>query len=341
MAYPTSTTIRSYGGAVPPTYITTDVPNSYIVNQSITVASLAGWYEISATGQTTTNPLGTSGPFVIILNPGEINEEHILCSSLNMSTSTIAVWTDGTNNGRGYDGNIISAHYHQTTQNKTNDVFHGASATESLQFNEGVIYAVNTANSALSYVQGFVGLQGPQGIQGTQGYQGYQGAQGFQGSQGVQGATPTTYVSTFSGDGTGLLPSTATSGAVALSGTLNVANGGTGVTTSTGTGSTVLSTSPTLVTPALGAATATSLAATGEVSGTDLKATGLTGATAGNTRIVGSTTSGSPTSGTFAVGDVSAETKVTDLSAFVKASDYSATLTAVDYIGVFSGTSSL
>jgi hypothetical protein len=37
-----------------------------------------------------------------------------------------------------------------------------------------------------------------------------------------------------------------------ITGTLPVANGGTGVTTSTGTGATVLSTSPTLVTPALG-----------------------------------------------------------------------------------------
>lgn len=42
-------------------------------------------------------------------------------------------------------------------------------------------------------------------------------------------------------------------------GTLSVARGGTGVTTSTGTGSVVLSTSPTLVTPVLGAATATSI----------------------------------------------------------------------------------
>jgi hypothetical protein len=41
-----------------------------------------------------------------------------------------------------------------------------------------------------------------------------------------------------------------------LTGVLAVANGGTGVTTSTGTGNTVLSTSPTLVTPALGTPTA-------------------------------------------------------------------------------------
>lgn len=42
-------------------------------------------------------------------------------------------------------------------------------------------------------------------------------------------------------------------------GTLSVARGGTGVTTSTGAGSTVLSNTPTLVTPVLGVATATSI----------------------------------------------------------------------------------
>jgi hypothetical protein len=49
-----------------------------------------------------------------------------------------------------------------------------------------------------------------------------------------------------------------------MSGTLAVANGGTGVTTSTGSGSVVLSNSPTLVTPALGTpSSATSTNATG------------------------------------------------------------------------------
>ena len=45
------------------------------------------------------------------------------------------------------------------------------------------------------------------------------------------------------------------SGTITLAGTLAVANGGTGVTTSTGTGSVVLSTSPSLVTPLLGTPT--------------------------------------------------------------------------------------
>jgi hypothetical protein len=52
-----------------------------------------------------------------------------------------------------------------------------------------------------------------------------------------------------------------------VSGTLPVANGGTGVTSSTGSGNTVLSTSPTLTTPVIGAATGTSLVATAGVTG--------------------------------------------------------------------------
>jgi hypothetical protein len=66
-------------------------------------------------------------------------------------------------------------------------------------------------------------------------------------------------VTSFSAGTTGLTPSTATTGAVTLAGTLAVANGGTGVTTSTGSGSNVLSTSPTLVTPVLGTPTSATL----------------------------------------------------------------------------------
>lgn len=66
-------------------------------------------------------------------------------------------------------------------------------------------------------------------------------------------------VTSFSAGTTGLTPSTATTGAITLAGTLAVANGGTGVTTSTGSGNNVLSTSPTLVTPLLGTPTSGTL----------------------------------------------------------------------------------
>ncbi len=54
-------------------------------------------------------------------------------------------------------------------------------------------------------------------------------------------------VTTWAGGTTGLTPAGATSGAVSLAGTLAVANGGTGGTTSTGTGAVVLATNPALV----------------------------------------------------------------------------------------------
>lgn len=81
-------------------------------------------------------------------------------------------------------------------------------------------------------------------------------------------ATSTGGVSSFSGGTTGLTPSGVTTGAIALAGTLAVANGGTGVTTSTGTGSTVLSDAPTLT----GTALATNLTASGVVTGASVTA---------------------------------------------------------------------
>jgi len=59
--------------------------------------------------------------------------------------------------------------------------------------------------------------------------------------------------------GTGTSSTTFTNLTTNVTGTLPVANGGTGVTASTGTTAVVLSTSPTLVTPVLGVATATSV----------------------------------------------------------------------------------
>ena len=72
-------------------------------------------------------------------------------------------------------------------------------------------------------------------------------------STGVTGTLP------IANGGTGTTSTTFTNLTTNVTGTLPVANGGTGVTASTGTTAVVLSTSPTLVTPVLGVATATSV----------------------------------------------------------------------------------
>jgi hypothetical protein len=100
-----------------------------------------------------------------------------------------------------------------------------------------------------------------------------------------------------------------------VTGTLAVANGGTGVTTSTGTGAVVLSTSPTLVTPLLGTPTSgvatnlTGLPLTTGVTGTLPVANGGTGVTtstgSGNTVLSTSPTLVTPVLGTPSSGTLS------------------------------------
>ena len=144
-------------------------------------------------------------------------------------------------------------------------------------------------------------------------------------------ATLPTNVSSFSAGTTGFTPNTATTGAATLSGTLNIANGGTGITSFgtgvqtalgqnvTGSGGIVLATSPTLVTPTLGVASATSInkvTITTPATGSTLTlADGSTLATSGAFSLTLTTTATTnvtlPTSGTLV------NTAVTTLSSLV------------------------
>ena len=144
MAYPTYTTPRSIAGAATPTYLVSALASGYSAGQSFIVANTTGWYEVSLSGTATTNPLGTSGVFTLVVDYGSATEEKILCASGSIPIDVnvpIFVWTDGTYNGRGWDGTTSVAH---ATGSGTNpNVFLVRTAVDDLQFNTSAATLTN------------------------------------------------------------------------------------------------------------------------------------------------------------------------------------------------------
>jgi len=136
MALPDSSVIRSYPGGAAPTYLSASLNYAFASGQTITVANTTGWYEVSAGGYNTTNPLGTSGPFTLVVDYGLGSEEKILCASGAISlgvNTTIFVYNVSGTNGRGYDGTTATSH--SVGSSSDYNVFPVATAIEQAQFN--------------------------------------------------------------------------------------------------------------------------------------------------------------------------------------------------------------
>ena len=146
MAFPDRTTVYSIAGAASPAYLTSSLSGSYTPGQTFTVNAATDWYEITTSGTVSSNPLGTSGPFVLTVNYGTNTEEKILCSAVNVATGVVTVWTDGTNNGRGYDATPIYAH--SAGNSSSYNVFPVLSAAQVLQFNKAISTAIISGTTA-------------------------------------------------------------------------------------------------------------------------------------------------------------------------------------------------
>lgn len=130
MALP-SDVIRSYGGGAVQAQLIEDMQ---VGDTSFGITTTVGWVENG-----TSNPLGTSGPFVVLIDRGTDTVEKILCSAVNLTTGVVTVWTSG-GSGRGYDGTTAQAHVPNGSPSGVQTCWSSIEATE--------------ANAAVNYLLG-------------------------------------------------------------------------------------------------------------------------------------------------------------------------------------------
>jgi hypothetical protein len=92
--------LRSYGGGAVVAQLVQEIGPSDI---SFTITPTTGWTEADG------NPLGTVGPFTVVIDRFTTSVEKILCTSINLVTGVVQVETSG-GSGRGYDRTVPQAH---------------------------------------------------------------------------------------------------------------------------------------------------------------------------------------------------------------------------------------
>jgi hypothetical protein len=226
-----------------------------------TATSTSGTYYLTFVSSSAT---GTFSPLVfsqIMCNPnvGLIDVNNIKITSRNQGGSQVSLLA------RDSAGNVIDGVMTQTASSSNTDFpvgFIQSSGT-------GLFTPLNETSGAFTFNPSTLNLKTSK-LQITSvptGTQSFLLAVDSAGNV-IQG-TSAGGVTSFSAGSTGFLPNSATTGAITLSGNLNVANGGTGATTTTGTaGANVLSVSPALTgtptAPTAGAGTNTTQIATTE-----------------------------------------------------------------------------
>lgn len=216
---------------------------------NIAGGSAGGLAYNSGLGSTTFLALGTTN---YVLTAGATAPQYVAQSSLAVGSATTASSATTATTATNIAGGAAGTTFYNT----------GSGATSALAI--GTVNQINVVNSGAT-APTWLSLSGllDNTMSSTQGAILYRNASGWVAlPPGSSGSVLTTFatgvnpswsaisaVSTISFGTTGLTPNTATSGAVTVSGTLAVANGGTGTTTSTGSGSTVLNSAPALTNP--------------------------------------------------------------------------------------------
>lgn len=132
--------LSSYSGDAVATDLASPILGSS--DPSFTIINASTWVETH--GPNAGQPLGTSGPFVLVTDAELSSEEHILCSAVNTSTGLVTVYNVGGFFGRGFDGTNAVAH---STSSGTGYVYPIFSSWDAYQANAAAA-AIGKATTA-------------------------------------------------------------------------------------------------------------------------------------------------------------------------------------------------
>ena len=132
---------RSYGGEAGVAQLVNGIGAS---DTTFTISPTTGWIE--TVGSNIGSPLGTSGPFTVVIDRFTAQVEKILCSAINTSTGVVTVYTSTGFTGRGYDGTTPQAHVPNGSTAGVQTCF---SAVEAEEANQAVLYGPGGGGSLI------------------------------------------------------------------------------------------------------------------------------------------------------------------------------------------------
>jgi hypothetical protein len=122
--------VRSYGGGADVGQLSEEMGANDL---TFAFAPDTGWTE--TWGANIGSPLGTSGPFTVVIDRFTGTVEKILCSAVNLTTGVVTVYNSGGFSGRGYDGTTAQGH---VPNGSTSGVQTCWSAAEAFEANQAV-----------------------------------------------------------------------------------------------------------------------------------------------------------------------------------------------------------
>ena len=124
--------LRSYGGGAEPAQLTAPMQPT---DMSFTIIPTTGWV------QNNDSPLGTAGPFTVVIDRFTDTVEKITCTSVNLTTGVVTV------SERGADGTTPQVHYPNGSPSGVQTCM---TSVEAQEFNEAVAAVFGTSGSAPS-----------------------------------------------------------------------------------------------------------------------------------------------------------------------------------------------